>query len=99
MNSIRATERQMRKLQKQRHFYDIKLMLLNNDIFKNLSDKDHRVLTKLIYKAEMMEMYMRDKGILRINETFEDIVEGVANMLNDSFESDEEDDDRDRREN
>tara|TARA_R110000782_G_scaffold71902_5_gene144020 strand:- start:1557 stop:1781 length:225 start_codon:yes stop_codon:yes gene_type:complete len=74
-------------------------MLLNNDIFKNLSDKDHRVLTKLIYKAEMMEMYMRDKGILRINETFEDIVEGVANMLNDSFESDEEDDDRDRREN
>tara|TARA_B110000971_G_C20037352_1_gene515178 strand:- start:658 stop:927 length:270 start_codon:yes stop_codon:yes gene_type:complete len=89
----------MRKLQKQRHFYDIKLMLLNNDIFKNLSDKDHRVLTKLIYKAEMMEMYMRDKGILRINETFEDIVEGVANMLNDSFESDEEDDDRDRREN
>ena len=86
----------MRKLQKQRHFYDIKLMLLNNDIFKNLSDKDHRVLTKLIYKAEMMEMYMRDKGILRINETFEDIVEGVANMLNDSFESDEEDDDRDR---
>lgn len=88
----------MRKLQKQRHFYDIKLMLLNNDIFKNLSDRDHRVLTKLIYKAEMMEMYMRDKGILRINDTFEDIVEGVANMLNNQFESDEEDDDRDRGE-
>lgn len=84
----------MRKLQKQRHFYDIKLMLLNNDIFKNLSDKDHRVLTKLIYKAEMIEMYMRDKGILRINDTFEDIVEGVANILNDSFESDEEEDER-----
>jgi TRAP-type C4-dicarboxylate transport system substrate-binding protein len=95
---MRATERQMRKLQKQRHFYDIKLMLLNNDIFKNLSDRDHRVLTKLIYKAEMMEMYMRDKGILRINDTFEDIVEGVANMLNNQFESDEEDDDRDRGE-
>ena len=88
----------MRKLQKQRHFYDIKLMLLNNDIFKNLSARDHRVLTKLIYKAEMMEMYMRDKGILRINDTFEDIVEGVANMLNNQFESDEEDDDRDRGE-
>ena len=95
---MRATERQMRRLQKQRHFYDIKLMLLNNDIFKNLSDRDHRVLTKLIYKAEMMEMYMRDKGILRINDTFEDIVEGVANMLNNQFESDEEDDDRDRGE-
>ncbi len=86
----------MRKLQKQRHFYDIKLMLLNNDIFKNLSDKDHRVLIKIIYKAEMIEMYMRDKGVLRINDTFEDIVEGVANLLSDSFESDEEDDDRDR---
>ena len=92
---MRATERQMRKLQKQRHFYDIKLMLLNNDIFKNLSDRDHRVLTKLIYKAEMMEMYMRDKGILRINDTFEDIVEGVANMLNNNFDQDERDDERD----
>jgi TRAP-type C4-dicarboxylate transport system substrate-binding protein len=95
---MRATERQMRRLQKQRHFYDIKLMLLNNDIFKNLSDKDHRVLTKLIYKAEMMEMYMRDKGILRINDTFEDIVEGVANMLNDAMGSDDEDEE-DRRDN
>ena len=92
---MRATERQMRKLQKQRHFYDIKLMLLNNDIFKNLSDRDHRVLIKIIYKAEMMEMYMRDKGILRINDTFEDIVEGVANMLNNQFEVDERDDERD----
>lgn len=91
---MRATERQMRRLQKQRHFYDIKLMLLNNDIFKNLSDRDHRVLTKLIYKAEMMEMYMRDKGILRINDTFEDIVEGVANMLNENFNGDEEEDRR-----
>ena len=92
---MRATERQMRRLQKQRHFYDIKLMLLNNDIFKNLSDRDHRVLTKIIYKAEMMEMYMRDKGILRINDTFEDIVEGVANMLNNNFDQDERDDERD----
>ena len=91
MNSIRATERQMRKLQTQRHLYEIKMMILSNPIFKNLSERDQKTMVKLVYKAEMIEMYMRDKGILRINDTFEDIVEGVATMLNDAMGHDEDD--------
>lgn len=92
MNSIRATERQMRKLQQQRHMYDIKMMVLSNPLFKNLSERDQKKLVKLIYKAEMMETFMRDKQIIRVNESFEDIVENVANMLNDAMrdEDDEE---------
>ena len=92
MNSIRATERQMRKLQQQRHLYDIKMMVLSNPLFKNLSERDQKKLVKLIYKAEMMETFMRDKQIIRVNESFEDIVENVANMLNEAMrdEDDEE---------
>lgn len=95
MNSIRATERQMRKLQQQRHLYDIKMMVLSNPIFKNLNERDQKKMVKLIYKAEMMEMFMRDKQIIRINDSFDEIVESVANMINDAMQ-DEEDDDRDR---
>ena len=96
MNSIRATERQMRKLQQQRHLYDIKMMVLGNPLFKNLSERDQKKLVKLIYKAEMMETFMRDKQIIRINESFEDIVDSVANMLDQAMreEGDDEEDDR-----
>lgn len=82
----------MRKLQKQRHMYDIKMMVLQNPLFKNLSERDQRKLVKLIYKAEMVETYMRDKQIIRINDSFEDIVESVANMLNEAMGPEEEDD-------
>ena len=82
----------MRKLQQQRHLYDIKLMVLNNPLFKNLSERDQKKLVKLIYKAEMMEVFMRDRQIMRINDSFEEIVENVANMLNDALERDEDDD-------
>jgi len=91
MNSIRATERQMRKLQKQRHMYDIKMMIMSNPMFKNLSEWDQRKLAKLIYKAEMMEIYMRDKQIIRINDDFEDIVQNVADMLNQHLGDEDED--------
>lgn len=88
----------MRKLQKQRHMYDIKMMILSNPLFKNISEWDQRKLAKIIYKAEMIEIYMRDKQIIRVNESFEDIVESVANMLNDAMgdDPDEEDEFRDR---
>jgi hypothetical protein len=92
MSSIRATERQMRKLQQQRHLYDIKLMVLNNPLFKNLNERDQKKLIKLIYKAEMMEVFMRDRQIMRVNDSFDDIVESVANMLNDALDRDEDDD-------
>ena len=96
MNSIRATERQMRKLQKQRHMYDIKMMILSNPLFKNLTEREQTQLAKLIYKAEMMEVYMRDKQIIRINDDFEDIVQNVADILNQAM-NDEEEDDPDNR--
>jgi hypothetical protein len=90
MSSIRATERQMRKLQTQRHLYDIKMMVLGNPLFKNLSERDQKKLVKLIYKAEMMETYMRDKQIIRINDDFESIVQNVADMLNDAMQQDDD---------
>jgi TRAP-type C4-dicarboxylate transport system substrate-binding protein len=94
MNSIRATERQMRKLQKQRHMYDIKMMIMGNPMFKNLSEWDQKRLAKLIYKAEMMEIYMRDKQIIRINDDFEDIVQNVADMLNQHLGPEDDEDEQ-----
>lgn len=82
----------MRKLQQQRHLYDIKLMVLNNPLFKNLNERDQKKLIKLVYKAEMMEVFMRDRQIMRVNDSFDDIVESVANMLNDALDQDEGDD-------
>ena len=89
----------MRKLQEQRHLYDIKLMVLNNPLFKNLTERDQKKLIKLIYKAEMMEVFMRDRQIMRVNHSFDDIVESVANMLDDALNQDDGDDfdDPDRR--
>ena len=80
----------MRKLQTQRHMYEIKMMVLSNPIFKNLNERDQKKMAKLIYKAEMIETYMRDKRIVRINDSFEDIVEGVANMLNEAMGQDDD---------
>ena len=67
------------------------MMVLSNPLFKNLSEWDQKKLVKLIYKAEMMEIYMRDKQIVRINEGFDEIVQGVADMLNQAMGDDEED--------
>lgn len=94
MSSIRATERQLRKLQKQRHLYDIQQMILSNPMLKNLNSRDQKTLQKLIYKAEMIEVFMRDKQIVRINESFEDIVNSVADMLDDAMRNDDDEDDR-----
>ena len=94
MSSIGATERQLRKLQKQRHLYDIQQMILSNPMLKNLNSRDQKTLQKLIYKAEMIEVFMRDKQIIRINESFEDIVNSVADMLDDAMRNDDDEDDR-----
>ena len=93
MSSIRATENQMRKLQRQRHFYDIQMMVLSNPLFKNLNKREQKQLVKLIYKAEMIESYMRDRQIVRINDSFEDIVDSVARMLDDMDERERRDGD------
>lgn len=86
MSSIRATERQLRRLQKQRHLYEIQMMILANPLLKNLSKRDQKTLVKIMYKAEMIEMFMRDRQIVRINDSFEDIVENVARLLDDAVD-------------
>jgi hypothetical protein len=85
----------MRKLQKQRHIYDIQMMVLSNPLFKNLNKREQKQLVGLIYKAEMMETYMRDRQIVRVNDSFEDIVESVARMLDEVDERDRRDRDED----
>lgn len=86
-------ERQLLKIQKQRHMSNIRIMLLNNALFKNLSERDQKKISKLIYKAEMIEMHARDRKIVRVNESFEDIITALMNGLNE----DDEDRDRERR--
>lgn len=87
----------MQKLQKQRHIYDIEMMVLSNPLFKNLSKRDQKTLVKLIYKAEMIEVFMRDRQIVRINESFDDIVDSVARMLDEADQRDRGEDDEDFR--
>lgn len=94
---MRINERSLRRLQKERHMYDIQVMILSNPLFKNLNKREQKVLQKLIYKAEMTEMFIRDRNVVRINQSFDQIVEDVANMLNDIVE-DRDEEDRRRRE-
>lgn len=93
---MRINERTLRRLQKERHMYDIQAMILTNPLFKNLNKREQRVLQKLVYKAEMTEMFIRDRNVVRINQSFDQIVEDVANMLNDIVEEREEEDRRRR---
>ena len=94
MSSIRATEKQLRRLQKQRHMYDIQQMILANPLLKNLNNKDQKVLRKLLYKAEMVEMFMRDKQLIRVNESFDDIINKFSVMFDDAIRDEDEEDDR-----
>ena len=88
---MKMNERALRKLQKQRHMYDIQQMIMNNPIFKNLNQRDQKKLRDLIYKAEMTEIYLRDRNIVRVNKSFEDIIGDIANMLDNHFDEEEED--------
>ncbi|NBW57117.1 hypothetical protein EBR43_04900 [bacterium] len=71
------SERQLLKIQKQRHLYDIKIMILNNSLLKNLSERDQKKMIKLIYKAEILELHARDRQIVRVNQSFEDIMKSI----------------------
>lgn len=97
MSNIRATENQLRKLQKQRHMYDILQMILANPLLKNLSSRDQKKLQKILYKAEMIEVFMRDKQLIRINESFDDIVHNFSKMLDDALQDNDDDDDDEYR--
>lgn len=97
-------ERHLRKIQKQRHMSNILIMILNNPIFKNLDDRDRRKMARLIYKAEMVEMHARDKDIVRVNASFQSIIDSIRINLEqiderdmrDFLDDDEFDDDPDR---
>jgi hypothetical protein len=88
-------ERQLRKIQKQRHMSNIAIMILNNPVFKNLSDADQKKMAKLIYKAEMIEMHARDKDIIRLNSSFQNIVDAIRINLEQLDEREFLDDDED----
>lgn len=91
-------ERQLRKIQKQRHMSNILIMILNNPVFKNLNESDRRKMARLIYKAEMIEMHARDKDIIRLNTSFQNIVDAMRVSLEqmdmrmeaDDFDEDDE---------
>ena len=82
-------ERSLRRLQKQRHMYDIQRMILANPLLKNLGSRDQKALQKLIYKAEMAEMFMRDRNVVRINQTFDEIMDSVMDMMDGPYNEEE----------
>ena len=86
---MRINENSLRRLQKQRHMYDIQRMILANPLFKNLNQKDQKTLQKLIYKAELAEMFMRDRNVVRINQSFDEIMESVFDMLDGPYTEEE----------
>lgn len=83
-------DRQLRNLQKNRHMADISRMILSNTLFRNLSERDQKRLARLIYKAETVEMYARERDVYRLNQSFDQIVEAVNIVLNDMGEDEEE---------
>ena len=95
---MKINERSLRRLQKQRHMYDIQRMILANPLFKNLNERDQKVLQKLIYKAELAEMYMRDRNVVRINQSFDEIIESVMDMLDGPYTEEELEEKRRREE-
>lgn len=87
-------DRQLRTLQKTRHMADIKRMILGNPLFKNLSERDQKKLAALIYKAETIEIYAREREVYRINESFDQIIEAVSLVLNEMDDDEEEEGDK-----
>jgi hypothetical protein len=78
--------------------YDIQRMILANPLFKNLGARDQKTLQKLIYKAELAEMFMRDRNVVRINQSFDEIMDSVMDMIDESTYTQEELEERKRRE-
>jgi hypothetical protein len=73
-------------------------MILANPLFKNLGAKDQKTLQKLIYKAELAEMFMRDRNVVRINQSFDEIIESVMDMIDGPYTEEELEEKRRREE-
>jgi myo-inositol-1-phosphate synthase len=89
-------ERQVRKVQKNRHMTEIQLNIASNSVFKNLSARDRMKLAKIIYKAEMVEFYVREKDLNRVNSAFQEMIaNALMNIDAREFPEDLDDDDDD----
>lgn len=85
-------ERQIRKLQKNRHLAEIGFTLLQNPTFKNLSRADRYRMAKLIYKAELIEIEIKSKDMSRTLDTFQEMISRITDQL---VEDEDDDDDFD----
>lgn len=83
-------ERQVRKVQKNRHMTEIMLNIAQNSVFKNLTQRDRMKLAKIIYKAEIVEFYIRERDLNKVNAAFHDMIANALNNLD--FLDDDEDD-------
>jgi hypothetical protein len=87
-------ERQIRKLQKNRHLAEIGFTLLQNPTFKNLSRSDRYKMAKLIYKAELIEVEIKSKDMSRTLASFQEMIQNITDQM-----VDDDDDDFDGPEN
>lgn len=74
-------ERQIRKLQKNRHLAEIGFTLLQNPTFKNLSRADRYRMAKLIYKAELIEVEIKSKDMARTLNAFQDMISQITQQM------------------
>lgn len=86
-------ERQVRKVQKNRHMTEIQLNIASNSVFKNLSQRDRVKLAKLIYKAEMVEFYIRERNLSKVNSAFREMIATALMNLDAEFDIEDDDDD------
>lgn len=88
-------ERQIRKLQKNRHLAEIGFTLLQNPTFKNLSRADRYRMAKLIYKAELIEVEIKSKDMSRVLSSFQEMIQTITeNMVEDDNDDDDPFNDR-----
>lgn len=90
--AMQMNERQVRKVQKNRHMTEIQLNIAANSVFKNLTHRDRLKLAKLIYKAEMVEFYVREKDLTRVNSAFQEMIANALMNLDATYEDDEDED-------
>ena len=88
-------ERQVRKVQKNRHMTEIMLNIAQNSVFKNLSQRERMKLAKIIYKAEIVEFYIREKDLNKVNNAFQEMIASALMSLDERDYLDDEEDDED----
>jgi hypothetical protein len=80
---LKVNERQIRKVQKNRHMTEIQLNIAANSVFKNLTHRDRLKLARIIYKAELIEFYIREKDLTRVNDKFQEMIANALQNLQD----------------